>query len=120
MYVYRSIKFCLIKFSVKSWGGRDKSYLYNIKNQLDGENGQDEWDKEYDKGKVKKKRKLDDDDNDFRKSKSNSFQDFQNYKNRSKVNLGCNKVGLYTCVHAYMYECIHACAHACRHNTPTL
>jgi len=73
---------------VSSWDGSNKSYFYNIKKQ--SENTQDEWDEEYDKGKVKKKRKLDD-DYEKNKSKSNVFQDYQNYKNQNKDNHNDNQ-----------------------------
>lgn len=66
---------------VSSWDGSNKSYFYNIKKHA--ENVQDEWDDEYDRGKEKKKKRKIDDDYDNRKPKSNSFQDFQSYKNHN-------------------------------------
>jgi hypothetical protein len=69
--------------NVKSWNGNERSYIYNKRKNVEGENSQDEWDEEYDKGKVRKMRKVGNQDK-YDKTKINSFQDYQNSKNSSK------------------------------------
>ncbi|XP_057311680.1 uncharacterized protein LOC130649421 [Hydractinia symbiolongicarpus] len=66
---------------VSSWNGADNSDTYRINNRPDGERRQDEWDEEYDVGKMKKQKKSRD---GFEYSKSNAFQELQNYRNYTK------------------------------------
>jgi len=69
---------------VQSWEGNERSYIYNKRKNIDGENRQDDWDEEYDKGKTRKIRKIDNLDNYNEKPKTNSFQDCQNNRNSTK------------------------------------
>lgn len=65
---------------VHSWEGNERSFIYNKRKNEGGEAPQDDWDEEYDKGQTRKKRKLENEEDNY-KSKSNVFQEYQNYKN---------------------------------------
>ena len=56
-----------------------------MNNRGDGEQVQDEWDEDYDKGKVKKT-KMRNVDEQVSTNRHNSFQKLQDYRNYSKVN----------------------------------
>ena len=77
--------------SVKSWKGEDSTHVYNMKNHDEDkkEKYQDEWDKEYDAGKMKKNknRRPYEDDEDRYKKKNNEFQKLQDFRNQTKVTL---------------------------------
>ena len=77
---------------MKSWKGEDSSHVYSMKNRDEDkkEKYQDEWDEEYDAGKIKKnknKRPYYEDDEDRCKKKSNEFQKLQDFRNQTKVTL---------------------------------
>jgi len=70
---------------VTSWTGEDSSKRYNYKEEREtneGELGQDEYDEEYDTGKVKKRKSKY--TNDEKKEGKNEFQSLQDYRNHSK------------------------------------
>ena len=73
---------------MSSWEGEeDKSDLYSLKNHCDGERNQDDWDEEYDAGKVKKVKKKEQwkEDEDPNRVKVNSFQKLQDLRYHTKV-----------------------------------
>lgn len=68
---------------VSSWDGCDASTKYSMSNRDDGERAQDEWDEEYDAGKVEKRKITR--DNDSTNRSVNAFQQLQGYRNYTKV-----------------------------------
>ena len=74
---------------MSSWGGEDDNTdLYFLKNNRDGERNQDDWDEEYDAGKVKKvknKQQWREDEEDPNQIKVNSFQKLQDLRYHIKV-----------------------------------
>lgn len=84
---------------MKSWKGEDSTHVYNMKNHDEDkkEKYQDEWDEEYDAGKVKKNksRRPYEDEEDRYKKKNNEFQKLQDFRNQTKVT---SKVIIQACV----------------------
>lgn len=78
---------------MSSWEGEeDNTDLYTLKNHRNGERNQDDWDEEYDAGKVKKvKKKQWKDEEDPNQVKVNSFQRLQDFRYHTKV---CEKLSL--------------------------
>ena len=74
---------------VSSWGGEnDNTDLYSLKNNRDVERNQDDWDEEYDAGKVKRvknKQQWREDEEDPNQVKVNSFQKLQDLRYHIKV-----------------------------------
>ena len=74
---------------MSSWNGTgDNSDVYTIKNRDDGETAQDDYDEEYDMGKLKKQKIKcyeQQDETSHNRKAMNVFQDLQDYRNYTKV-----------------------------------
>ena len=74
-------------FIVSTWDGEDSSAKFRAVKKENSDRLQDEWDEEYDKGRVKKYKPK----NDIALSRKNEFQSLQDVRNSSKVG-GINKI----------------------------